>query len=709
MATISDVAKLAGVSTSTVSNVFLERGNVSVKKIQLVREAAEKLGYRPNDSAKSLRTSVKKEIAVILPDIELLRYRDIYTYAQKKLASEGYDVSLYLTYDSQAQIPDILYKIQTSRPAGIISAIDLREYRQSFDYRTLPTVFADCDRDSDDVSVGFDYELCGREIGGHLSLQAPESVLVYANLSSEQDTGFVYGLTSSLRKTKVYTVESGEPTGMLGLIDLLRVHHISHAVTTNIEWVQTIKKAQELADYKQSFPIISLSNNSVWERRNHVSYKLNYMHAGELAATKVLALIQGGEALPESITPMGIPPQNITPVRTKPHTLQLLMLESPMARILDSLSPLCRSKTGIDLKLTTMNQAELHDVGLASAAGTFFDMVRADILWSAEYMDNAFLPLDQTPLDIKGIRKRMLPTLPDKFFSLSNGVECSLPLDPSLLALIYRKDYFQDPIYKRMYYEKYKAELSVPKTFAEYNRIAELFTRAFNPDSPTEYGTTSVMPSFSSIACGFLPRVQELGAWDLRNAAFNPEAYLKCCEEYRDAFRLTNGKLNMWWKDAAVSVATGQSAMALIYLNHASELNKHADVSRFIGFSGLPGNVSWLGGGTLGIMKSGRRISACADFIEWLYSDEIANSITYLGGSSPVASVYENRVITNMYPWLVFAQDHFRNSDVRFCNEQLFNLREFENALGLAVRNFTLGIATGDEAVKYIRNAINKQ
>ena len=86
-----------------------------------------------------------------------------------------------------------------------------------------------------------------------------------------------------------------------------------------------------------------------------------------------------------------------------------------------------------------MNQNELHDIGLASADSSFFDIVRADILGSSDYIERAFLPLENTPLNIKKIKERLLPSLPQKFYSSSGGSEYTLPLDPSLLMLIYCK------------------------------------------------------------------------------------------------------------------------------------------------------------------------------------------------------------------------------------------------------------------------------
>ena len=55
MATIKDIAKLAGVSHGTASNVLNQRGNVSSEKISKVLKAAKELGYTINPQAQLLR------------------------------------------------------------------------------------------------------------------------------------------------------------------------------------------------------------------------------------------------------------------------------------------------------------------------------------------------------------------------------------------------------------------------------------------------------------------------------------------------------------------------------------------------------------------------------------------------------------------------------------------------------------------------------
>lgn len=78
MPTIKDIARIAGVSHGTVSNVLNGRGNVSVEKIEAVQRAAREVGYQLNAQAQSLRASKSQGVALILPDINAERYYQLY-------------------------------------------------------------------------------------------------------------------------------------------------------------------------------------------------------------------------------------------------------------------------------------------------------------------------------------------------------------------------------------------------------------------------------------------------------------------------------------------------------------------------------------------------------------------------------------------------------------------------------------------------------
>ena len=78
MATMNDIAKAAGVSRGTVSNVLNGRGCVSYEKIRMVEDAAARLGYSLDKRASTLRKGVSGSIALIIPDISEKKYSDIY-------------------------------------------------------------------------------------------------------------------------------------------------------------------------------------------------------------------------------------------------------------------------------------------------------------------------------------------------------------------------------------------------------------------------------------------------------------------------------------------------------------------------------------------------------------------------------------------------------------------------------------------------------
>jgi DNA-binding LacI/PurR family transcriptional regulator len=64
---ISKIAKMAKVSTATVSRVINNPEKVSAKTRERVESVISKLGYVPNQQARSLRSQQTKMIAIIVP------------------------------------------------------------------------------------------------------------------------------------------------------------------------------------------------------------------------------------------------------------------------------------------------------------------------------------------------------------------------------------------------------------------------------------------------------------------------------------------------------------------------------------------------------------------------------------------------------------------------------------------------------------------
>jgi LacI family transcriptional regulator, galactose operon repressor len=93
MATIYEVATMAGVSPATVSRVFNGQ-NVSAEKARRVREAAKTLSFTPSRVARTLRMQSSEVIALVIPDIENPFFTSMARGVEDVAQAAGYSVVL---------------------------------------------------------------------------------------------------------------------------------------------------------------------------------------------------------------------------------------------------------------------------------------------------------------------------------------------------------------------------------------------------------------------------------------------------------------------------------------------------------------------------------------------------------------------------------------------------------------------------------------
>jgi DNA-binding LacI/PurR family transcriptional regulator len=92
--TIRDVAKAAGVSTATVSNVLNKRGKVGRDKHLLVLSAVKRLGYVPDVHARHLASRVSRTLGIIVSDIENPFFPEVIKSFETRARHLGYDAIL---------------------------------------------------------------------------------------------------------------------------------------------------------------------------------------------------------------------------------------------------------------------------------------------------------------------------------------------------------------------------------------------------------------------------------------------------------------------------------------------------------------------------------------------------------------------------------------------------------------------------------------
>src|ERR1044071_5744696 len=88
--TISDVAKAAGVATSTVSRALTQPGRVSEDMRRRVESVATELGYSPNPQARSLTSGRTHSMALLIPGATNPYFFDLIRGTQIEAKVRGY-------------------------------------------------------------------------------------------------------------------------------------------------------------------------------------------------------------------------------------------------------------------------------------------------------------------------------------------------------------------------------------------------------------------------------------------------------------------------------------------------------------------------------------------------------------------------------------------------------------------------------------------
>lgn len=120
MATIVDVARLAGVNPTTVSRVINNRGYISEKTKKRVHEAMDELGYQPNEIARSLTKQKSNTIGVIVPHISHPYFAKLISNLENEAAKKDYKIILCNSKEKAEKEKQYLDMCKSNRVAGII-------------------------------------------------------------------------------------------------------------------------------------------------------------------------------------------------------------------------------------------------------------------------------------------------------------------------------------------------------------------------------------------------------------------------------------------------------------------------------------------------------------------------------------------------------------------------------------------------------------
>lgn len=130
MPNLNDVAKIAGVTPTTVSRVINMRGSLSQKTIDRVHAAMRELNYQPNAMARSLQGKQSQLIGLIFPSVANPFYGEIIHAIESKLFTYGYKAILCDSENDPIKEREYLSMLMANQVDGIITSSHNKQIRE---------------------------------------------------------------------------------------------------------------------------------------------------------------------------------------------------------------------------------------------------------------------------------------------------------------------------------------------------------------------------------------------------------------------------------------------------------------------------------------------------------------------------------------------------------------------------------------------------
>ncbi|MCH4160978.1 MAG: LacI family DNA-binding transcriptional regulator [Bifidobacterium sp.] len=211
MTTITDVARVAGVSKNTVSRFLNERGYISQKTRTNIQEAIDSLHYQPNQIARSLYTSKTNLVGLVIPDVAHPFFSMITSLIEDELDQQGYKMILCNTMHSSSKEKKYLDMLTANKVDGII----IGSHSIDISYSDINAPIVALDRD---LAQGIPVVTADHDQGGHIAANA---FIAQGCKNVAQLVGFSQVRTPSNRRHTVFA-------------EVMRSHHI-HCVTHELK------------------------------------------------------------------------------------------------------------------------------------------------------------------------------------------------------------------------------------------------------------------------------------------------------------------------------------------------------------------------------------------------------------------------------------------------------------------------------------------
>lgn len=698
MATLKDVARDAGVSIATVSCCLSGAKNVKPETKMRIMDSIEKLKYIPNASAQSLKKSISKTIGVVLSDIDDAYHTEIFKGISSYLHKMGYNTNVAFSNNTAYGEYEIIKDFISQNVSGLLIISSMPKNTQFYQTRihnyNIPAVFIDRLPQNMDVDfIGFDnyktvhhltsqllnqgFRRIALVTGSRSFTSESDSISGYKNAFFEQQIPFDPDLIQRTNMSKEDTLQT-----VLANLDLDSIEAVI-ATSENIAF--GVLEALHIQSLSVPDDVLLLSlGEERWNQTSHISGMVYTSRTastlGVKAAEMLLSRIDHPNTPKQKVyledriledTLKVQPPEkkkqplHITSIHQRP--LRILMVDLATSRSTKLLAQNFTHTTGIPVEIDLIP----HDQILKSIvkdmdiAEHLYDIYMYDVPWLAYLVQNGLVSDISDYISSDSFHK-------DTVFAHNLENCChenkyyGVPLISGSHIMFYRKDIFENHQITKKYKEKYLLSLRPPKNWTEFNKTAEYFTRSYNPESPTEYGTSLAGIMDEELAPEILIRMWSYGGnlWDNYNrATLNTPATKKAFENLlQTAHYIGQNPLKTSINDTVAAFSSGKTAMLITYSEYAAQISKsmHQNIIGQVGYELLPGKTSVSIGWNLGLNPNTTKREEAFRYFDWLYQRSTSYYMTIMDGQSPVVAPYHSHELLKLYPWLELTEPSFQ-------------------------------------------------
>jgi len=147
---IADIARVAGVSHTTVSRALRDNPLISVETRERIQVLAREMGYTPNAIAQSLLTRSTSTIGLVVTSIADPFLNDVVKGVEEVARAAKFSVLLSATHNDPEQEMVVIETLHRRRVDGILAASSriTSEYKQRLDRIRIPTVLINSQAES---------------------------------------------------------------------------------------------------------------------------------------------------------------------------------------------------------------------------------------------------------------------------------------------------------------------------------------------------------------------------------------------------------------------------------------------------------------------------------------------------------------------------------------------------------------------------------